>query len=95
FPGPAPNVSDARRDVAAMSMAMDELRRLVREPGSYVSEGDYFDRRWQSSFWGENYPRLRAIKDKYDPDGLFYVHHGVGSDDWSADGFTRLTKTRG
>jgi FAD/FMN-containing dehydrogenase len=94
FPGPAPNVSDARREVAEMSMAMDELRQLVREPGSYVSEGDYFDRRWQSSFWGENYPRLRAIKDKYDPDGLFYVHHGIGSDDWSADGFTRLTKTR-
>jgi len=25
-----------------------------------------------------------------DPDGLFFVHHGVGSEDWSADGFTRL-----
>ena len=30
------------------------------------------------------------MKDKIDPDGLFFVHHGVGSEDWSADGFTRL-----
>jgi hypothetical protein len=22
--------------------------------------------------------------------GLFFVHHGVASEDWSADGFTRV-----
>ena len=37
-----------------------------------------------------DYARLARIKRQYDPDGLFVVHHGVGSDDWSADGFTRL-----
>lgn len=31
--------------------------------------------------------RLRAIKQKYDPSGLFFIHHGVGSEDWSGDGF--------
>ncbi len=38
-------------------------------------------------------PTMRGcaqVKDKYDPDGLFFVHHGVGSEDWSPDGFTRL-----
>jgi hypothetical protein len=30
------------------------------------------------------------VKTKYDPQGLFFVHHGVGSEDWSADGFTQL-----
>ena len=30
------------------------------------------------------------VKDKVDPEGLFFVHHGVGSEDWSPDGFTRL-----
>jgi FAD/FMN-containing dehydrogenase len=69
---------------------MDELRKLVPEAGSYVSESNCFDSAWQQSFWGPNYPRLRAVKSKYDPDGLFFVHHGVGSEEWSADGFTPL-----
>lgn len=42
------------------------------------------------SFWGTNYGRLLAVKRKYDAHGLFVVHHGVGSEDWSADGFTRI-----
>ncbi|MBV8224606.1 MAG: FAD-binding oxidoreductase [Verrucomicrobia bacterium] len=25
------------------------------------------------------------------PTGLFFVHHGVGSEEWSADGFNRST----
>ena len=48
------------------------------------------DHDWQQRFWGPHYPKLAAVKRKYDPDGLFFVHHGVGSEAWSADGFTRL-----
>jgi len=33
--------------------------------------------------------RLLAVKDAYDADRLFFVHHGVGSERWSADGSTR------
>jgi hypothetical protein len=33
------------------------------------------------------------VKAKYDPEGLFFVHNGVGSEQWSPDGFTRLTGT--
>jgi FAD/FMN-containing dehydrogenase len=62
----------------------------VPNAGSYVSESNFFNRNWQRDYWGKNYSRLQAIKAKYDPDGLFFVHHGVGSEDWSADGFTRL-----
>jgi FAD/FMN-containing dehydrogenase len=89
-PGHEPNVAAARRSAAAINQAMDELLKVVRQPGSYVSESDYFEHDWRQSFWGSNYPRLAAAKKKYDPHGLFFTHHGVGSDEWSADGFARL-----
>jgi FAD/FMN-containing dehydrogenase len=91
FPGIAghePDVAAARTNAKNVAAAMDELRKLVPNHGSYVSESNFFEAGWRGAFWGENYPRLKQVKDKYDPDGLFFVHHGVGSEDWSADGFT-------
>lgn len=93
FPGISgrePDLATARRHRREIHEAMDELLQLVNAPASYVSESDFFERSWQHSFWGTNYPRLAAIKSKYDPEGLFFVHHGVGSEQWSPDGFTRL-----
>ncbi len=87
--GPS-DLTKARRDAAAISRAASELRRVAPHGGSYVSESNYFLRNWQRAFWGSNYGRLRTVKKKYDPEGLFFVHHGVGSEDWSADGFTPL-----
>jgi FAD/FMN-containing dehydrogenase len=80
----------ARKNAKSVAHAGDEVRKMVPNAGSYVSESNFFDNGWQRSFWGPNYPRLRTVKQKYDPDGLFFVHHGVGSEDWSPDGFTRL-----
>ena len=90
WPGHEPDVEKARRAAAAVTAAMGELRKLVTRPASYVWETDYFEAKWQDSFWGDNYPRLKRVKQRYDPDGLFFLHHGVGSEDWSADGFTRV-----
>lgn len=89
--GHEPDLARAQRNAERVGAAMTELRRVVPEPGAYVSESNYFEADWRNAFWGANYARLRAVKDKYDPDGLFFVHHGVGSEDWSADGFTRVT----
>jgi len=84
------------RDLAAahaaatrVQAAMTALRAVAPDTGAYVNECDYFQEAWQKAFWGQNYPRLARIKRRYDPDGLFTVHHGVGSEAWSADGFTR------
>jgi FAD/FMN-containing dehydrogenase len=85
------DLTTAHKNAAAIGGAGAALRNVVPEAGSYVSESNFFDGNWQRSFWGPNYPRLRAVKQKYDPDGLFFVHHGVGSEAWSADGFTRMT----
>lgn len=89
--GHASDLASARRDASTIAEATAELRNLVTNPGSYVSESDFFEKDWQHAFWGENYPRLRAVKAKYDPGGLFFVHHGVGSEEWSDDGFERRT----
>jgi FAD/FMN-containing dehydrogenase len=89
MPGPGPDLGQARNAAAHVTKAMDELLKVAPGAGAYVSESDYFQEDWQKAFWGTNYPQLAAIKRKYDPDGLFFVHHGVGSESWSADGFER------
>jgi hypothetical protein len=88
--GHEPDVTQGRADAVQIARCMEPLRRLQPTPATYISECDYFEKNWREAFWGSNYARLRAAKLKYDPGGLFVVHHGVGSEDWSADGFTRL-----
>jgi len=93
YPGmkrPPMDLEAAHRDARAIDRATAELRKVAPQPGSYLSESNYFNESWQQAYFGGHYRRLRSIKDKYDPEGLFTVHHGVGSEDWSADGFTRL-----
>jgi FAD/FMN-containing dehydrogenase len=88
--GHTPDVTTGRRVAAAINQAMAELLKLAPGAGSYLNESDFFESDWQQSFWGSNYARLASVKKQYDPDGLFFVHHGVGSEQWSADGFTRV-----
>lgn len=79
-----------RDDARHIGKAMDALLRVAPAASARVSESDYFERAWQTSFWSTNYPKLTAVKQACDPDGLFFVHHGMASEAWSADGFTRL-----
>lgn len=83
----APDLAKARHDAQGVDKAMAALRTVAPAAGSYVSESDYFLRNWQQGLWGANYPRLARAKRRYDPGGLFVVHHGVGSEAWSPDGF--------
>jgi len=91
YPGLAPSNDQAQaaHDAKAVDQATTILRAVAPDAGSYVSESNFFNANWQQEFWGTNYRRLAAVKAKYDPDGLFTVHHGVGSEAWSDDGFTR------
>lgn len=87
--GRDPAINEARAEASRINKAANELLKVAPDAGSYVSESNYFEKKWQQSFWGSNYGRLAAIKKKYDPEGLFFVHHGVGSEAWSDDGFTK------
>ncbi len=87
--GHEPDVSAGRRGARAIEAAMAPIRALAREPASYLSESDFFQTDWQAAYWGANHARLVGVKERYDPKGLFFVHHGVGSEGWSADGFTK------
>jgi FAD/FMN-containing dehydrogenase len=90
FPGlPAPDLAMGAAQNRRAEAAIAALRAAAPDAGTYLNECDYFEKDWRRSFWGENYPRRLSIKRRYDPDGLFFVHHGVGSEDWSEDGFTR------
>ena len=88
--GHEPDLNKARRGAERIDKAMAELLKVVPDAGSYVSESDFFQKDWRQAFWGSNYKRLSEVKEKYDPEGLFFVHHGVGSERWSDDGFTRI-----
>jgi FAD/FMN-containing dehydrogenase len=87
--GHEPHLAQGRRDAKLVAAAMAPLTALAAQPASYVNETDYFQHDWQRAFWGNNYARLVGVKNRYDPDGLFFVHHGVGSEAWTADGFTK------
>jgi len=89
LPGREPPMATARDDTKRITAAADALRSVAPNAGSYLNETSFFEKSFQASFWGPNYTRLAGIKKKYDPDGLFFVHNGVGSEGWSKDGFER------
>ncbi|HEX3888580.1 MAG TPA: FAD-binding protein [Phenylobacterium sp.] len=93
YPGVAghePNDARGRVDDKAVRAALAPLLALPAKPASYLSETDYFEPHWQAAFWGEHYARLKQVKRRYDPGGLFFVYHSVGSEGWSPDGFNRV-----
>ena len=54
--------------------------------GTYMSESDYIEPDRPQSFHGDKYSRLYQIKQKWDPDGVFYAQNAVGSEDWQMSG---------
>ncbi len=81
FPGfPAPDLVRAGAFRSRVRAAMTALRVAAPDTGNYVNECDHFQTDWQRTSWGPNYRQFAHIKRRYDPDGLFVVHHGIGSE---------------
>lgn len=64
-----------------------------QETGAYMNEGDFQQPEYQRQFFGANYHKLRAVKQKYDPNHLFYGTAMVGSEAWSVAADGRLCRT--
>ena len=92
IPDHEPRVVSGRVARKRVDQCVDQLRAVTGATGAYWSESNYFEKNWQQAYWGSNHARLAQVKTKYDPDGLFFVHNGVGSEQWSRDGFTKYEK---
>jgi FAD/FMN-containing dehydrogenase len=90
IPNHEPDLAKGRKGAETVHRCMTELRAVASDGGAYVSESNFFESDFQHAYWGKNFARLADVKKKYDPDGLFFVHNGVGSERWSPDGFTKL-----
>lgn len=63
------------------------IEKLIGNGGaSYSNEADYLEPNFQNTFFGPKYFRLNQIKKRYDPEDLFIVRAGVGSERWDQDG---------
>ncbi|MEO1241026.1 MAG: FAD-dependent oxidoreductase [Pseudomonadota bacterium] len=89
-PDSRPDLTRARKAAQRIDYAMRVLKQMIPTSGAYVAESSFYQKDWQDAYWGDNYQRLRDIKDKFDPSGLFFVNNGVGAEDWSRDGFMKL-----
>ncbi|KAI5920289.1 FAD-binding domain-containing protein [Camillea tinctor] len=71
---------------------MPQIEAATPGGGAYLNEANFQQPDWQETFYGTNYPRLREIKDKYDPQSLLYAMTAVGSESWAAASDGRLCR---
>ncbi|KAK0634305.1 hypothetical protein B0T17DRAFT_611344 [Bombardia bombarda] len=78
-----------------LTNTMDEALRQASGSGcTYVNEADPYQANWGDRFWGSAaYARLKTIRSKYDPLGIFYAIATPGTEDWTVlEGGTKLCK---
>ncbi|KAH7921264.1 FAD-binding domain-containing protein [Leucogyrophana mollusca] len=77
--------SEIERSRAELAATMAQVSAIMPGAGSYFNEGSLFEPTPKQTYFGSHYDRLKEIKDEYDPNGLFIVGAGVGSDEWVDD----------
>ncbi|KAF2730300.1 FAD binding domain protein [Polyplosphaeria fusca] len=75
------------------NVLLPTLQELTPNGAAYLNEADVNSPLWREEFYGGNYERLDKIKNKYDPDDLFYAKTGVGSHRWEQGDDGRLCRT--
>lgn len=78
---------DIKQAFGIMHFLTHGLRKIAPNSGAYFNEADVYESDHEKSFWGDNYPALLEIKQKYDPDGLLDCWRCVGWKGPSAKSF--------
>lgn len=83
-------------NIAAQAQMTDEfvpqINALTPDSGTYLNEADFNQPNWKEDFFGDNYDELLSIKNKWDPNGVFYILKGVGSDAWTVANDGRMCR---
>ncbi|KAJ8085852.1 hypothetical protein PM082_004671 [Marasmius tenuissimus] len=69
------------------------LKKVAPRSGAYLNEADSNEPDFKTAFYGANYERLLAIKDKWDPEQILYGSIAVGGDRWYQTEEGRLCRT--
>lgn len=88
-----PNSEMVARQELLTNTILPEIDALNPTAGTYLNEADFQAPNWQEDFYGANYPKLSAIKAKYDPESLLYAVTAVGSEAWTQDASGRLCRS--
>ncbi|KAJ8082047.1 hypothetical protein PM082_007893 [Marasmius tenuissimus] len=76
------SAEEIRAQQEVLKQAVGAMEELEPGRGSYVNEGSLYEPNPQWTYFGDHYDRLLEIKDQHDPNGLFVVASGVGSERW-------------
>ncbi|KAJ8131092.1 hypothetical protein O1611_g2537 [Lasiodiplodia mahajangana] len=95
--GPWPNGAnlDAMHKLASTmtQTCVPALSSLAPSAGAYLKEAGPNQPDWKEAFHGPNYQRLLTVKERYDPNHIFYGSTAVGSDYYEIDNAGRLCRT--
>lgn len=65
---------DSPKDTGRITAAFQEIQQLVADAGITAQYRNYPDinfKNWQEAYYGANYAKLQALKNKLDPDNIF------------------------
>ncbi|KAF3001291.1 hypothetical protein E8E13_004580 [Curvularia kusanoi] len=88
----SPNKSLDHSTPEGLTLANKDLQENILQPwrdispvsqggGTYLNEASIMEPDWQESFYGGYYERLSKIKEKWDPEDVFYATTAVGTEE--------------
>ncbi|PQE16637.1 FAD FMN-containing isoamyl alcohol oxidase protein [Rutstroemia sp. NJR-2017a BBW] len=76
-----------RQNQVLLNTWQEQLRNITPGGGSYMNEVTWDNPHWKEDNYGENYAALLKVKEKWDPEFVFWANAAVGSDVyWEVDG---------